>query len=80
MRPTRRRWLQHLADSAVAAGRDDVRLLGERRYGMRVVVVETSPLLTGYATLEPLPECCPHGLEVALIAVRHLCRYLQATA
>ncbi len=79
MSPVRRRWLQHLADSASADGRDDVRLLGERRYGMRIVIVEPSPLLTGYATLEEPPEI-PRGLDVALVAVRHLVRYLQATA
>lgn len=80
MNAERRRWLQYLADSASAAGRDDVRLLGQRRYGMRVVVVEDDPVLTGYATQEKPPAGTPQGLEIALVAVRHLNRYLWATA
>lgn len=80
MSPDRRRWLQRLADSALAAQRWDVRLLGVRRFGMRVVVVETDPQITGYATLETPPPDTPPGLDIGIVSARHLSRVLQATA
>lgn len=77
MSPIRHRWLVHLATSAKAVGRADVKLLGQRRFAMRQVVVDTDPLITGYATLEVPPACAPPGLDVALVPVRTLLRALQ---